>query len=233
MRVAGNCRHQRWRRLTTASTEPSPKVTLVATERPPSRPNKRQTGCPKRCPHQSQRARSTAQRAGGDNGCSKGASRWRSAGSISTSFGINASSSEAKWSVLKARCPVSNPPVSPRPMQPSRLKVSSRCSTLAVVPRLMASGTALVREKRRRDQPIVLIRQSPSWHKLAVTHTKRRFHRRRSPGSPPALALSSPASPSLAKTNPAPSTRDEEQRGSYWITTFGCQMNKADSERMA
>ena len=23
------------------------------------------------------------------------------------------------------------------------------------------------------------------------------------------------------------------QRGSYWITTFGCQMNKADSERMA
>ncbi|MDP6322261.1 MAG: tRNA (N6-isopentenyl adenosine(37)-C2)-methylthiotransferase MiaB, partial [Prochlorococcaceae cyanobacterium ETNP14_MAG_5] len=23
------------------------------------------------------------------------------------------------------------------------------------------------------------------------------------------------------------------KRGSYWITTFGCQMNKADSERMA
>ena len=22
-------------------------------------------------------------------------------------------------------------------------------------------------------------------------------------------------------------------RGSYWITTFGCQMNKADSERMS
>ena len=22
-------------------------------------------------------------------------------------------------------------------------------------------------------------------------------------------------------------------RGSYWVTTFGCQMNKADSERMA
>tara|TARA_B100001029_G_scaffold168030_1_gene161730 strand:+ start:122 stop:394 length:273 start_codon:yes stop_codon:yes gene_type:complete len=22
-------------------------------------------------------------------------------------------------------------------------------------------------------------------------------------------------------------------KGSYWITTFGCQMNKADSERMA
>ena len=24
-----------------------------------------------------------------------------------------------------------------------------------------------------------------------------------------------------------------QKRGSYWITTFGCQMNKADSERMA
>ena len=51
--------------------------------------------------------------------------------------------------------------------------------------------------------------------------------------SPPALALSSPASPSLTKTNPESSNRDEQQRGSYWITTFGCQMNKADSERMA
>ena len=47
------------------------------------------------------------------------------------------------------------------------------------------------------------------------------------------MALSSPASPSLAKTNPASSTQNEGQRGSYWITTFGCQMNKADSERMA
>ena len=47
------------------------------------------------------------------------------------------------------------------------------------------------------------------------------------------MALSSPASPSLAKTNPASSTRNEGQSGSYWITTFGCQMNKADSERMA
>ena len=27
--------------------------------------------------------------------------------------------------------------------------------------------------------------------------------------------------------------RDPAGRGSYWITTFGCQMNKADSERMA
>ena len=34
----------------------------------------------------------------------------------------------------------------------------------------------------------------------------------------------------------APLTTDataHSQRGSYWITTFGCQMNKADSERMA
>ena len=31
---------------------------------------------------------------------------------------------------------------------------------------------------------------------------------------------------------PAP-TAAESVRGSYWITTFGCQMNKADSERMA
>tara|TARA_Y100001968_G_scaffold20625_1_gene16239 strand:+ start:80 stop:1471 length:1392 start_codon:yes stop_codon:yes gene_type:complete len=29
------------------------------------------------------------------------------------------------------------------------------------------------------------------------------------------------------------STSIENLRGSYWITTFGCQMNKADSERMA
>ncbi|NDG75652.1 MAG: tRNA (N6-isopentenyl adenosine(37)-C2)-methylthiotransferase MiaB, partial [Synechococcaceae bacterium WB8_1B_136] len=32
-------------------------------------------------------------------------------------------------------------------------------------------------------------------------------------------------------TSPAPTTA--AGRGSYWITTFGCQMNKADSERMA
>ena len=43
------------------------------------------------------------------------------------------------------------------------------------------------------------------------------------------------ASPSQA----APSDRSASDavggsgRGSYWITTFGCQMNKADSERMA
>ena len=29
------------------------------------------------------------------------------------------------------------------------------------------------------------------------------------------------------------SSRKDSQIGSYWITTFGCQMNKADSERMA
>ena len=28
-------------------------------------------------------------------------------------------------------------------------------------------------------------------------------------------------------------TTPTQERGSYWITTFGCQMNKADSERMA
>ena len=36
-------------------------------------------------------------------------------------------------------------------------------------------------------------------------------------------------------TTPAPQAPQAPQagRGSYWITTFGCQMNKADSERMA
>ena len=42
---------------------------------------------------------------------------------------------------------------------------------------------------------------------------------------------STPASP-LASSPPAP-TAAPPGRGSYWITTFGCQMNKADSERMA
>ena len=27
--------------------------------------------------------------------------------------------------------------------------------------------------------------------------------------------------------------QNNSTNGSYWITTFGCQMNKADSERMA
>ncbi|MEX1324096.1 MAG: tRNA (N6-isopentenyl adenosine(37)-C2)-methylthiotransferase MiaB [Synechococcaceae cyanobacterium] len=31
----------------------------------------------------------------------------------------------------------------------------------------------------------------------------------------------------------APASARQAGRGSYWITTFGCQMNKADSERMA
>ena len=34
-------------------------------------------------------------------------------------------------------------------------------------------------------------------------------------------------------TTPAAPTAGQGGRGSYWITTFGCQMNKADSERMA
>jgi tRNA-2-methylthio-N6-dimethylallyladenosine synthase len=38
-----------------------------------------------------------------------------------------------------------------------------------------------------------------------------------------ATQLSAPTAPTAA----------ESGRGSYWITTFGCQMNKADSERMA
>ena len=32
---------------------------------------------------------------------------------------------------------------------------------------------------------------------------------------------------------PVSQVNARSQRGSYWITTFGCQMNKADSERMA
>ncbi len=42
----------------------------------------------------------------------------------------------------------------------------------------------------------------------------------------PAAPRPAPAAP----TSPAP---PQAGRGSYWITTFGCQMNKADSERMA
>lgn len=40
------------------------------------------------------------------------------------------------------------------------------------------------------------------------------------------------ARPSDAGPEPGPE-RAPAGRGSYWITTFGCQMNKADSERMA
>ena len=57
-----------------------------------------------------------------------------------------------------------------------------------------------------------------------MNHTEERFHRRRSIGRPPALTVT--ASPSTAHVSGL-------ERGSYWITTFGCQMNKADSERMA
>lgn len=41
-----------------------------------------------------------------------------------------------------------------------------------------------------------------------------------------------PPTPGAAPTAQA-LPADPAQRGSYWITTFGCQMNKADSERMA
>ncbi|MFL0777152.1 MAG: tRNA (N6-isopentenyl adenosine(37)-C2)-methylthiotransferase MiaB [Prochlorococcus sp.] len=46
-------------------------------------------------------------------------------------------------------------------------------------------------------------------------------------GSP--LALLATTAPTLASD----SLKAEQIRGSFWITTFGCQMNKADSERMA
>ena len=38
----------------------------------------------------------------------------------------------------------------------------------------------------------------------------------------------------LTKTKPDEKKfQNSSITGSYWITTFGCQMNKADSERMA
>ena len=38
----------------------------------------------------------------------------------------------------------------------------------------------------------------------------------------------------LTKTKPDEKIfQKNSTNGSYWITTFGCQMNKADSERMA
>ncbi len=43
------------------------------------------------------------------------------------------------------------------------------------------------------------------------------------------IATLSQASPKASAVPQAP----QAGRGSYWITTFGCQMNKADSERMA
>ena len=41
------------------------------------------------------------------------------------------------------------------------------------------------------------------------------------------------ASPSTFPAAQTPPARGDRGRGRYWITTFGCQMNKADSERMA
>ncbi|MCX5949098.1 MAG: tRNA (N6-isopentenyl adenosine(37)-C2)-methylthiotransferase MiaB [Cyanobacteria bacterium] len=38
---------------------------------------------------------------------------------------------------------------------------------------------------------------------------------------------------STLQSAPVPAADGTPGRGSYWITTFGCQMNKADSERMA
>ncbi|MCP9830942.1 tRNA (N6-isopentenyl adenosine(37)-C2)-methylthiotransferase MiaB [Synechococcus sp. HJ21-Hayes] len=38
---------------------------------------------------------------------------------------------------------------------------------------------------------------------------------------------------STSSTSPSSAPATAARRGSYWITTFGCQMNKADSERMA
>ena len=47
---------------------------------------------------------------------------------------------------------------------------------------------------------------------------------------PGAAAPAPPSTAPSASARPAPA---DTPRGSYWITTFGCQMNKADSERMA
>ncbi len=38
---------------------------------------------------------------------------------------------------------------------------------------------------------------------------------------------------SAGKSGSNPAAAAKPVRGTYWITTFGCQMNKADSERMA
>ena len=42
-----------------------------------------------------------------------------------------------------------------------------------------------------------------------------------------------PAAPAATAAPAAAAATGVQGRGSYWITTFGCQMNKADSERMA
>ena len=49
------------------------------------------------------------------------------------------------------------------------------------------------------------------------------------------MTATSPQAPTASTTGAttAATATAERGRGSYWITTFGCQMNKADSERMA
>ncbi len=49
----------------------------------------------------------------------------------------------------------------------------------------------------------------------------------------PIPALPHPMSPASSPTAAIAAGGQGPGRGSYWITTFGCQMNKADSERMA
>jgi tRNA-2-methylthio-N6-dimethylallyladenosine synthase len=46
------------------------------------------------------------------------------------------------------------------------------------------------------------------------------------------ISAASGTAPGSTPTS-APTPPSQAGRGSYWITTFGCQMNKADSERMA
>ena len=51
--------------------------------------------------------------------------------------------------------------------------------------------------------------------------------------SPTAGGTAAGSSRAVAPSAELPTPGGEGRRGSYWITTFGCQMNKADSERMA
>ena len=57
-----------------------------------------------------------------------------------------------------------------------------------------------------------------------MTHTERAWFRALVTSARPAVVASDVATAEAAANR---------GRGSYWITTFGCQMNKADSERMA
>jgi tRNA-2-methylthio-N6-dimethylallyladenosine synthase len=52
------------------------------------------------------------------------------------------------------------------------------------------------------------------------------------PAAAPAVAPAA-AIPAAPAPSPRATAAEGPGRGSYWITTFGCQMNKADSERMA